>query len=362
MILAVPPKLEIPMPLSRPLMDVPFPGMTNVKSLGAVGDGVTDDTAAIQSALTKSRYVYFPAGTYLTSSTLQYTYKSAGGYIGGAGAGQTIIQRNFSQNGGVFGTQGFGYTTIQGITFQTAPYNASASPATTALNFDIEFTPGTGFASQENMFYDCVFDGGLHALAVGNSSTAMNSENMYNNCTFKNAYRGVAIGNYNALNNLVYNGTFDHDYIAISNSGTPNSGGSYSVFYGKATNIGYSTLEFLNSVDSTFAFYQLQSDAPNVFFNGYTTARFSMYFDQCTFTENAPPPSGWAIWTNSAMAVAFANSTMQGKVGLRGGAAAETFIKINSTINYSSGAPEYSGSAEATFPTINSAPGAPLPH
>jgi parallel beta-helix repeat protein len=44
-------------------------GMVNVKDFGAVGDGVADDTAAIQAALnTGSKLVYFPAGTYLATS------------------------------------------------------------------------------------------------------------------------------------------------------------------------------------------------------------------------------------------------------------------------------------------------------
>jgi Pectate lyase superfamily protein len=44
--------------------------VANVKDYGATGDGVTDDTAAIQQALDANRYVYLPRGTYLVSNTL----------------------------------------------------------------------------------------------------------------------------------------------------------------------------------------------------------------------------------------------------------------------------------------------------
>ena len=40
---------------------------------GALGDGVTDDTSAIQTALNLGGNWYFPEGTYLVSSTLQLT-------------------------------------------------------------------------------------------------------------------------------------------------------------------------------------------------------------------------------------------------------------------------------------------------
>ena len=42
----------------------------SVKDFGAVGDGVTDDTAAIQAALAVSSHVIVPIGTYLISATV----------------------------------------------------------------------------------------------------------------------------------------------------------------------------------------------------------------------------------------------------------------------------------------------------
>ena len=57
----------------------------NVKDLGAVGDGATDDTDAIQEALTNHDSVYIPPGVYRTSTELKIpsntTLRGAGRYI-----------------------------------------------------------------------------------------------------------------------------------------------------------------------------------------------------------------------------------------------------------------------------------------
>ena len=45
----------------------------SVKDFGAVGDGTTDDTAAIQAALNTGKSIYFPEGTYIVSSTINAT-------------------------------------------------------------------------------------------------------------------------------------------------------------------------------------------------------------------------------------------------------------------------------------------------
>lgn len=71
------------------------------RDYGAAGDGETDDTLAIQQALdapyadfTRPKMIYFPAGTYRVSDTLQWPlgrYKCCVSFQG-QGMGQTVIQ------------------------------------------------------------------------------------------------------------------------------------------------------------------------------------------------------------------------------------------------------------------------------
>jgi hypothetical protein len=74
-------------------------GCANVRDYGAIGDGRTDDTAAIQKAITENRargrIVYLPAGTYLVSDKLTYgdnLEKAKFLTIQGQGRDQTTIR------------------------------------------------------------------------------------------------------------------------------------------------------------------------------------------------------------------------------------------------------------------------------
>src|SRR5690242_2564151 len=65
----------------------PFASWRNAKTqCGAIGNGSTDDTSALQSCLNglNGSYdvVYLPAGTYKISSTLTVTYKQYWAFIG----------------------------------------------------------------------------------------------------------------------------------------------------------------------------------------------------------------------------------------------------------------------------------------
>ena len=64
-----------------------FADVVNVKDFGAVGDGVTDDTAAIVLAASSGSRIYLPSGTYIFSNS---TMPSEFDFIG-AGSGKTTI-------------------------------------------------------------------------------------------------------------------------------------------------------------------------------------------------------------------------------------------------------------------------------
>ena len=76
----------------------------NVRDFGAVGDGVANDTAAIQATIdwqTANNYrgkIFFPPGTYLITATLQLpAIASEGNWIlEGCGRGVTVLTANFN--------------------------------------------------------------------------------------------------------------------------------------------------------------------------------------------------------------------------------------------------------------------------
>ncbi|HXC37172.1 MAG TPA: glycosyl hydrolase family 28-related protein [Candidatus Acidoferrales bacterium] len=63
---------QMPGPIASDLAPLP-PCATwvNIRDLGAKGDGQTDDTAAIQNAISNYRAIYFPSGFYIVCDTLK---------------------------------------------------------------------------------------------------------------------------------------------------------------------------------------------------------------------------------------------------------------------------------------------------
>lgn len=155
-------------------------GFFNVKDYGAVGNGVADDTTAIQSAITAAAAggtLYFPHGTYLTTQTLNLAGKKM--RLLGDGINQTIIKANAT------------------ITYLLAAAEASTTYSfnefsVEGIQFDGNLKATTGFNLAHRhycSFRNCAFFNNVSYAHVAANSWLNN----YDNCVFGASPNGVAL-------------------------------------------------------------------------------------------------------------------------------------------------------------------------
>jgi hypothetical protein len=156
------------------------PAVYNVKDYGAKGDGVTDDDAAVQAAITAANaanggIIYFPAGTYLISGQIRipddggnipanksFTLRGAGDSANGIAQpplGGTILKLSYNGTIGKIISYGSGTLHVENLTLQ--------EPGASALPFI--YVTNTVLRAQNVAFYgnktsgwdqDCIILGG----------------------------------------------------------------------------------------------------------------------------------------------------------------------------------------------------------
>lgn len=187
---------------------------------GAVGDGATDDTAALQAALDhcfgpitapngsaavfQNKAVYIPPGHYKITSPLNLKYLHGGRIIG---AGRFVTQIENTAGGSVFIINGCGYSRFEGMRL---------TGAAGSRIFDLDWDGSAGGpALQSNTFADLFFDGGAIGIEIGRSGF-MGSENLFLNCFWLLcSTAGLITSNANALQQTIIGGNFQTCGTAI---------------------------------------------------------------------------------------------------------------------------------------------------
>lgn len=224
--------------------------MVSVKAYGATGDGSTDDTTAIQSAISAASFypIYFPAGTYRVTSTLTQGTSTDNIHIYGAGEFVSTIKRD--TNGDVFELTGVSFWVFNDISIQhatglTSGYGVSLKSGSSScefINVYVVNNPGGGITSDgssgsqqsEHKFISCLFlDNGRNGAGKQLNLTWTNDFTIFecdfgrqgtmtgypsHGVYFDNASAGLYMGCSHWDNTVAFEATGASNYNRISNN------------------------------------------------------------------------------------------------------------------------------------------------
>jgi hypothetical protein len=193
----------------------PFNSWFNAKTaFGAKGDGVTDDTRALQAAFDAaakgnvSCTLFIPPGTYIITQTLTLNYHINVSIIG-ADPANTIIKWRGAAKGTMLQVDGTAYSRIGRLAFDG---NRSAAIAVDQ-SWDGSkpyFDSGNEYADDTFIDVGCGIRGGFLKRGFAETSILRNK-------FIRNTIAGISLGNFNALDVWVRNSVFQDCAIGVTN-------------------------------------------------------------------------------------------------------------------------------------------------
>ena len=220
----------------------PFPSWTNVKTMyGAVGDGVTDDSAALQRALndlgrsSTSTVLYLPAGTYRITRQLVLDSRLNIGVIGEDPA-LTVIKWDGPANGVMIYINGVAYSRFNRITWD------GSGRALVAV--DQSWDGATPHFDTGNEYMDDMFKDVKYGIRGGDLGYGFAETTVIRSKFIRNSQAGIILRNFNALDLYVWYATFEDCNKGITNN--PGAG-NYRVYNSLFRNSTVTDLEIVNT-------------------------------------------------------------------------------------------------------------------
>ena len=240
---------------SHPLVDDefvgPFPSWLNVKSqYGAYGDGVHDDTYAIQTAINavgamanKASVVFLPPGNYRITKTLIVENKRRMGIVGSDPGNTNIIW-----DGERDGTMMY----INGVEHSRFTRTSWLGGNKARIAIDQSWDGVTGYFDSGNEFADDAFMDVKFGIYGGYKFNRSFAEITIMRCKFKkNSEAGISLGNFNALDIWVWNSHFEDCAIGITNT-INNGAGGFKVYNSLFKRSTIADIKIGNTVEFSF--------------------------------------------------------------------------------------------------------------
>lgn len=262
-----------------------FSDILNVKDFGAMGDGFTDDTAALNAAvwaawgssnsphggdqgqgssLYNNKAVFIPNGHYITSDSIRPQYVT-GGLLMGESVGGVNIENTSTTGTAVIQTNGWQYGAMQNLTLTLTN--------STGICLDLDLIVSLSSLQgnvQSDAFRNMKFSGGSYGCYVTKSVLAQGSETTWINTSFNNhSIAGFRPAHQNAIMHWFFGGTVDgcrRGFFA------PGGGGDVPIING---------FKFTNTVSTGDAFdIDISVSSPDTYFitNCNTTSPNFMQF------------------------------------------------------------------------------------
>ncbi|MHB8128926.1 MAG: glycosyl hydrolase family 28-related protein [Mobilitalea sp.] len=245
----------------------------NIKSCGAKGDGVTDDTKAFDRAKKLGNNIYFPSGTYVLKNASISNKKNVS--IIGDNA-ELLCSKNSTPYFGVLGFFNINGLYISGITINGNKQNVPGSESggvfnfylKNCSNFNIENCKSVNSNYGANVFYDnchdgiisnCIFDDIDCGLIFANTDDAVKQGDLLpshdiviRDCIFKGGTsEGISLSTRLDYDDKSFYQHYNFDIFDCVFDGKSNSGSSILLMNSKSVNVKNCTFRNTKNLTNT---------------------------------------------------------------------------------------------------------------